>query len=107
MDTDQIPRYFVVVAATQADDLRALQPLGLDLFAPTARRLKGRAKQPFEIDGLLSQKEIDVLNKKGYSVRVVPRPQDFSAASTGPGTLDIEAWHQHVRALIAKDQAVK
>jgi hypothetical protein len=107
MDADQTPRYFVTVMAAKADDLRALQPRGLDLFAPTARREKGRVKQPFRIDGLLSRQDIDQLSAKGYGVEVKDDAQTRAAASDAATTLDYDAWRRQLDAQIAKDRAVK
>ena len=98
-------RFFVTVSARKADDLRRLQAHGLDLFAPTARRLKGKIARPFVIEGLLDEAEIKQLKAEGYAVQV-----DVPAAdrSVKPGdTLEFEPWLEHVQALAAHDRRVK
>jgi hypothetical protein len=103
-DTGQA-RFFVTVSARRDVDLRRLQVTGMDLFAATARRKKGRAARPFVIEGLLDRAEIAKLEAAGYEVKV---DAPMEARSVKPGdTLEFEAWLAHVRALAAKDGAVK
>lgn len=103
-DTGQA-RFFVTLSARRDSDLRRLQEHGMDLFAATARRKKGRMARPFVIEGLLDRAEIEKLEAAGYEVRVDAPMEDRTVK---PGdTLEFEVWLQHVRALAAKDAAAK
>jgi hypothetical protein len=98
-------RFFVTVSAQRDSDLRRLQVHGMDLFATTARREKGRAARPFVIEGLLDRAEIARLEAAGYQVKV---DAPIEERSVKPGdTLEFDAWVTRVRALAAKDGAVK
>jgi hypothetical protein len=98
-------RFCVTVAARRDRDLRRLQVHGLDLFAATARRKSGRAARPFVIEGLLDSAEIARLEAAGYEVKV-DAPMEERTAKAGD-TLEFDAWLARVRALAAKDGAVK
>ncbi|MGJ7498255.1 hypothetical protein ACSFA8_24760 [Variovorax sp. RT4R15] len=103
-DTGQ-SRFFVTVSARGADDLRRLQVHGMDLFAATARRKKGHMARPFAIEGLLDQAEIVRLQAAGYEVNV---DAPIGERSVKPDdTLEFDAWLARMRALAAKDGAVK
>lgn len=103
-DTGQ-PRFFVTVAARNADDMRRLQVHGMDLFAPTARRLKGRMARPFIIEGLLDEAEIETLRADGYDVKV-DAPMEDRAVKPGD-TFELDSWLARMRELTAKDRTVK
>ena len=98
-------RFFVTVSARRDSDLRRLQEHWMDLFAATARRKKGRAARPFVIEGLLDRAEIEKLETAGYEVKV-DAPMEERTVKPGD-TLEFEAWLKRVRALVAKDAAVK
>lgn len=103
-DTGQA-RFFVTIAARKGADLRRLQANGMDLFAPTARRLKDRSARPFVIEGLLNEAEIAKLKAAGYGVTVEAPMADRSAK---PGdTFELEPWLARMRALMATDRTVK
>jgi hypothetical protein len=60
--------YFVRIQTTSQDSLRQLQQLAdLDIFRHTARQLSAEA---FEVEGLLSQAQIEQLRAAGYQVDV-------------------------------------
>jgi len=98
-------RFFVTVSARRDDDLRRLQAHGMDLFAATARRKKGRSARPFVIEGLLDRAEIAKLEAAGYEVKV-DAPMEERSVKPGD-TLEFDAWLARVRALAAKDGAVR
>lgn len=103
-DTGQ-PRFFVTVLAKRPDELRKLQAHGMDLFAPTARREKGRAARPFAVEGLLDREEIAKLEAAGYEVKVETTMEERSVK---PGeTLEFEAWLERTRMHVARDGSVK
>ena len=102
-DTGQ-PRFFVTVLAKRPDELRKLQAHGMDLFAPTARREKGRAARPFAIEGLLDDKEIAKLKAAGYEVKV-DAPMEERSVKPGD-TVEFEAWLERTRTQVAKDGSV-
>jgi hypothetical protein len=103
-DTGQA-RFFVTVSAKQEGDLRRLQKHGMDLFAATAHRKKGRVVRPFAIEGLLDGAEIAKLQGAGYEVKVDASMAD-RAVKAGD-TLEFEPWLARMRELAAKDAAVK
>lgn len=103
-DTGQ-PRFFVTVLAKRPDELRQLQAHGMDLFAPTARREKGRSGRPFAIEGLLDREEIAKLKAAGYEVKV-DAPMEERSVKPGD-TLEFEAWLARTRTHVAKDGLVK
>ncbi|MDR6859882.1 hypothetical protein [Variovorax guangxiensis] len=103
-DTGQ-PRFFVTVLAKGPDELRQLQAHGMDLFAPTARRQKGRAARPFAIEGLLDREEIAKLEGAGYEVKV-DAPMEERSIKPGD-TLELEDWLARTRTHVAKDGLVK
>lgn len=103
-DTGQA-RYFVTVSARRAGDLRRLQVHGMDLFAATAHKKKGRAARPFAIEGLLDEAEIALLRKAGYEVKV-DAPMAERAVKPGD-TLEFEPWLARMRELTARDRGVK
>lgn len=103
-DTDQA-RFFVTVSARREGDLRRLQAHGMDLFAATAHRKKGRMARPVAIEGLLDRAEIAKLQAAGYEVKVDAAMED-RAVKAGD-TLEFEPWLARMRELTAKDGAVK
>jgi hypothetical protein len=105
MDATDPSRFFVTVSARKEGDLRRLQVHGMDLFAPTARRKKGRAARPYSIEGLLDRAEIAKLQAAGYEVKI-DASMDERAVKAGD-TLEFDAWLARTRALTAKDSAVK
>jgi hypothetical protein len=105
MKSDAAERFFVSVSARRVGDLRRLQVQGLDLFAPTARKKVGRSKQPFLIEGLLNTGDIERLKAAGYDVQV-DAPMAERAVKAGD-TLEFEPWLARMRAVTAKDGAVK
>ena len=67
--TGTVGRYFVKVRAESLERLRDLQRVyDADVFGHTA---KERPEGGFEIDGLLSEEELDRLTALGYRVEVV------------------------------------
>lgn len=61
--------YFVRIGASSWKRLQDLQQVyHLDVFGPTAKQL---ADDAFEIDGLLSEDQVDQLRAAGYTVDVV------------------------------------
>lgn len=104
-DDPKPSRFFVTVSASCKDDLRRLQAHGLDLFAQTARKKGGRIKQPYTIEGLLDRDEIAMLEAAGYEVKI-DAPMAERAVKPGD-TIEFEAWLARMRALTAKDAAVK
>ncbi len=98
-------RFFVTVSARRDSDLRRLQVHGMDLFAATARRKKGRAARAFVIEGLLDRAEVAKLEAAGYEVKI-DAPMEERSVKPGD-TLEFDAWLARVRALAAKDGAVK
>lgn len=103
-DTGQ-DRFFVTVSARRGSDLRLLQEHGMDLFAPTARRLKGHAVRSFVIEGLLDRAEIGKLEAAGYKVKI-DAPMEERTVKPGD-TLEFAAWLNRVRTRVAKDALVK
>lgn len=61
--------YFVRIEATDLDGLRQMrQSADLDIFRHTARR---RGAEAFEVEGLLSEAQIERLRAAGYRVEVM------------------------------------
>jgi hypothetical protein len=97
-------KYFVTVYARTGDDMRRLQPLGLDLFPQTATRSADDTSHPCQIDGLLSIDEIEQLVAGGYQVRL----QDTVEARSHHGApMEFDAWLAGMQPTLAEDRNVR
>ena len=98
-------RYFVTIYARSADDLRALQKHGLDLFAPTAAKARARTTYPFSIEGLLTMTEAEAVVRDGYRVLL----EDTAEARANPSgqTVEFSDWLDQIQPAVARDRSVQ
>ena len=98
-------RYFVTVYARSADELRGLQQHGFDLFAQTAKKLRGRSSHPYAIEGLLSTEQVETLVRQGCHVLL---EDPVEARSHTPGdTVEFEDWLQRMQPALTMDKALR
>ncbi len=68
--------YTVRIRTSTWDRLRDLQRLyDLDVFSKTAKRL---GEHQFEIEGLLSNEQIENLSKKGYKIEIIADAREIA-----------------------------
>jgi hypothetical protein len=98
-------RYFVTVYARGADELRALQQHGLDLFAQTARKARGRMTHPYSIEGLLSLAEAETLVRQGCRV-LLEDPVEARSCVSGQ-TAEFADWLRQMQPALKADKAMR
>ncbi len=98
-------RYFVVVRARSDNAMRALSRYGYDLFASTARRDAKAVEFSLQIDGLLSNEEIETLRTDGYQVDVTQSMTEFSAVPER--NLEFDDWLKKMEPLTGADSKVE
>ena len=98
-------RYFVTVYAREADELRGLQQHGLDLFAQTAKKARGRGSHPYSIEGLLNLAEVEALVRQGCRVLVEDTVEARSHTSGAPAEFD--DWLRQMQPALKADKAMR
>jgi hypothetical protein len=96
-------RYFAVIFARDADAMRSLQRLELDVFPQTAKRSDRDQDFPFSIDGLLTTVEIETVVKAGYQVQVREAADNRSDAAESPA--EFPDWLRGMEAQLMGERA--
>ena len=95
-------RYFVVIFARDAANLRALQKFELDVFPQTAKQSDADKEHPYSIDGLLSMSEIEKVVKAGYRVKMED-PIEKRARGAG-NVAEFPQWLEEMEDIVRREQ---
>ncbi len=92
--------YIVKIRTDKLDQLHDLQRLhDLDVFRQTAKQLDDRL---FEIQGLLSEEQIECLSKKGYKIEIIGDAEEIAKERVKDVAGPFSSLRRSVRPVILK-----